>query len=329
MVGFILRRVLYMVVVLIAVSMVSFVIIELPPGDYMTSYIVRLKQTGGGTITDDQIASLRKQYGLDLPVYRRYLKWAWNMLHGDMGQSFQFGEPVWDLVAERLSMTVLLSLSTLVFSYIVAIPTGIYSAVHQYSVGDYALTALGFIGVATPNFLLALIVMFGLNRFFGLSIGGLFSPQYATAAWSWGKFVDMLKHLPAPILVIGLSNLAWLIRIMRGTLLDELNKPYVTVARAKGLKESRLLWKYPVRIAINPIMSTIGYSLPAIFSGSTIVSIVLSIPTIGPLLFTALVSQDSYLAGSCVFVLSALTVVGTLISDILLAYVDPRIRLVQ
>jgi peptide/nickel transport system permease protein len=329
MLGFMLRRVLYMFVVLIAVSVVSFVIIELPPGDYMTSYIIRLKQTGGGTITDDQIASLRKQYGLDLPMYQRYLKWAWNMLHGDLGRSFQFGEPVWDLVMQRVPMTVMLSLATLVFSYVIAIPTGIYSAVHQYSVGDYALTALGFIGVATPNFLLALIVMFGLNRFFGLSIGGLFSPQYATAAWSWGKFLDMLKHLPAPILVIGLSNLAWLIRIMRGTLLDELNKPYVTVARAKGLKESRLLWKYPVRIAINPIMSTIGYSLPAIFSGSTIVSIVLNIPTIGPLLFTALVSQDSYLAGSCVFVLSALTVVGTLISDILLAYVDPRIRLVQ
>jgi peptide/nickel transport system permease protein len=329
MLGFMLRRFLYMIVVLIAVSVVSFVIIELPPGDYMTSYIIRLKQTGGGTITDDQIASLRKQYGLDLPMYRRYLKWAWNMLHGDLGQSWQFGEPVWDLVAERLPMTVLLSLSTLVFSYIVAIPTGIYSAVHQYSAGDYALTALGFIGVATPNFLLALIVMFGLNRFFGLSIGGLFSPRYATAAWSWSKFVDMLKHLPAPILVIGLSNLAWLIRIMRGTLLDELNRPYVTVARAKGLKESKLLWKYPVRIAINPIISTIGYSLPAIFSGSTIVSIVLNIPTIGPLLFTALVAQDSYLAGSCVFALSALTVIGTLISDILLAYVDPRIRLVQ
>jgi peptide/nickel transport system permease protein len=329
MLGFMLRRVLYMVVVLIAVSVVSFVIIELPPGDYMTSYIIRLKQTGGGTITDDQIASLRKQYGLDLPMYQRYLKWAWNMLHGDLGRSFQFGEPVWDLVMERVPMTVMLSLATLVFSYVVAIPTGIYSAVHQYSVGDYVLTALGFVGVATPNFLLALIVMFGLNRFFGLSIGGLFSPQYATANWSWAKFVDMLKHLPAPILVIGLSNLAWLIRIMRGTLLDELNRPYVTVARAKGLKESRLLWKYPVRIAINPIISTIGYSLPAIFSGSTIVSIVLNIPTIGPLLFTALVSQDSYLAGSCVFVLSALTVVGTLISDILLAYVDPRIRLVQ
>ena len=329
MLGFILHRVLYMFVVLIAVSVVSFVIIELPPGDYMTSYIVRLKQTGGGTITDDQIASLRKQYGLDLPMYQRYLKWAWNMLHGDLGQSFQFNEPVWDLVAARVPMTLVLSLSTLVFSYVVAIPTGIYSAVNQYSLGDYVLTALGFVGVAVPNFLLALIVMFGLNRYFGLSIGGLFSPQYATAAWSWGKFLDMLKHLPAPIIVIGLSNLAWLIRIMRGTLLDELNRPYVTVARAKGLKETRLLWKYPVRIAVNPIISTIGYSLPAIFSGSVIVSIVLNIPTIGPLLFTALVSQDSYLAGSCVFILSALTVVGTLISDILLAYVDPRIRLVQ
>jgi len=329
MLGFILRRVLYMFVVLVAVSVVSFVTIELPPGDYMTSYIIRLKQTGGGTITDDQIASLRKQYGLDLPMYQRYLKWAWNMLHGDMGQSFQFGEPVWDLVLARLPTTVLLSLATLVFSYVVAIPTGVYSAVNQYSTGDYALTALGFVGVAIPNFLLALIVMFGLNRYFGLSIGGLFSPQYATAGWSWAKLVDLFKHLPAPIIVIGLSNLAWLIRIMRGTMLDELNRPYVTVARAKGLKESKLLWKYPVRIAVNPIISTIGYSLPAIFSGSTIVSIVLNIPTIGPLLFTALVSQDSYLAGSCVFVLSALTVVGTLISDILLAYVDPRIRLVQ
>jgi peptide/nickel transport system permease protein len=293
------------------------------------NYIVRLKQTGGGTITEDQIASLRKQYGLDLPMYQRYLKWMWNMIHGDLGRSFQFGEPVWDLVMQRLPMTILLSLATMIFSYVVAVPMGIYSAIHQYSFGDHALTALGFTGVAVPNFLLALIIMFGLHRFFGLNIGGLFSPQFATAAWSGAKVLDLLKHLPAPILVIGLSNLAWLIRIMRGTLLDELNRPYVAVARSKGLKESTLLWKYPVRIAINPIISTIGYSLPAIFSGSTIVSIVLNIPTIGPLLFTALVSQDSYLAGSCVFMLSALTVIGTLISDILLAYVDPRIRLVQ
>jgi peptide/nickel transport system permease protein len=215
----------------------------------------------------------------------------------------------------------------MIFSYLVAIPVGIYSAIRQYSIADYILTTLGFVGVATPNFLLALIVMFALYRFFDLSVGGLFSPQYVTAEWSWAKFIDLLKHLPAPVLVIGLSNLTWLIRIMRGTLLDEINRPYVTVARSKGLKETKLLLKYPVRIAINPIISTIGYSLPAIFSGSTIVSIVLNMPTVGPLLFGALVAQDSYLAGSCVFALSVLTVIGTLISDFLLAYVDPRIRI--
>ena len=327
MFSFIVRRVLMMLVVLLAVSVISFIIIELPPGDYMTSYIARLKQTGGGTITDDQIAALRFQYGLDLPVYRRYLKWMGNILQGDMGRSFQYGEPVWALLRERLGLTVALSLATLLFSYAIAIPTGIYSAIRQYSFLDYLLTGLGFTGVAIPSFLLALIVMFGLYRYFNLSIGGLFSPQYVTADWSWAKFLDLLKHLPAPVLVIGLSNLTWLIRIMRGTLLDELNRPYVTVARAKGLKESRLLVKYPVRVAINPIISTIGYTLPAIFSGSTIVSIVLNMPTVGPLLFGALVAQDSYLAGSCVFSLSVLTVIGTLISDILLAYVDPRIRL--
>ena len=327
MLSFLIRRVLTMVIVLIAVSIISFMVIELPPGDYMTSYIARLKQTGGGTITEDQIAALRYQYGLDLPVYRRYLKWMGNILQGDMGRSFQYGEPVWTLLRERLGLTVALSLTTMLFSYAIAIPTGIYSAVRQYSIVDYMVTALGFTGVAIPNFLLALIVMFGLYRFLDLSIGGLFSPQFVTADWSWAKFVDLMKHLPTPVVVIGLSNLAWLIRIMRGTMLDELNKPYVTVARAKGLKESRLLLKYPVRIAVNPIISTIGYSLPAIFSGSTIVSIVLNMPTVGPLLFNALVAQDSYLAGSCVFVLSVLTVIGTLISDILLAYVDPRIRL--
>jgi peptide/nickel transport system permease protein len=327
MLSFIGRRVLAMVIVLLAVSIISFTVIELPPGDYMTSYIARLKQTGGGTITDDQIAALRYQYGLDLPMYQRYFKWMGNILQGDLGRSFQYGEPVWTLLRERLGLTIALSVATMVFSYAIAIPTGIYSAIRQYSIVDYVVTALGFAGVAMPNFLLALIVMFGLYRYFNLSIGGLFSPQYVTADWSWAKFGDLMKHLPAPVLVIGLSNLAWLIRIMRGTLLDELNKPYVTVARAKGLKESRLLVKYPVRIAINPIISTIGYSLPAIFSGSTIVSIVLNMPTVGPLLFNALVAQDSYLAGSCVFALSVLTVIGTLISDILLAYVDPRIRL--
>jgi peptide/nickel transport system permease protein len=329
MLTFIVRRILYMIVVLIAISLVSFTIIELPPGDYLTSYIARLKQTGGGTITEAEIASLKHQYGLDWPPYLRYFKWMWNVLHGDLGRSFQHNEPVWTLMRERLGLTLVLSLATLLFSYALAIPIGIYSAVHQYSLSDYLVTIFGFIGVAIPNFLLALIILFGAYKYFDLSIGGLFSPQYVTAAWNWDKILDLLKHLPAPVLVLSFSGLTWLIRIMRGTLLDELNKPYVEVARSKGLKETDLLFKYPVRIAINPIISTIGYTLPAVFSGSTIVAIVLNLPTVGPLLFGALVSQDSYLAGSIILCLSALTVVGTLISDILLAYADPRIRLVD
>lgn len=329
MIGFILRRTLYMLVVLFIISLISFTIIELPPGDYLTSYIARLKQTGGGTVTEDQVAALRHQYGLDMPVYARFLKWLWNAMQGDLGWSFQFNEPVSKLVGERLGMTLVISISTVIFSYALAIPIGIYSAVKQYSLGDYLLTILGFMGVAIPNFLLALLVMVALFNYFGLSMGGLFSPQYATAPWSWAKFVDLLKHLPAPVLIISLSNLTWLIRIMRGTLLDELNKPYVEAARSRGLTERELLFKYPARIALNPIISTIGYVLPGVFSGATIVSIVLNLPTVGPLLFGALVSQDSYLAGSIVLILSALTVLGTLLSDILLAYIDPRIRLLE
>lgn len=329
MLGFILRRTLYMLVVLFVISLISFAIIELPPGDYLTSYIARLKQTGGGTVTADQVAALRHQYGLDLPVYARFLKWLWNALQGDLGWSFQFNEPVAKLVGDRLGMTLVISLSTVIFSYALAIPIGIYSAVKQYSLGDYLLTVVGFMGVAIPNFLLALLVMVALYNWFGLSMGGLFSPQYATAPWSWAKFLDLLSHLPAPVLIISLANLTWLIRIMRGTLLDELNKPYVEAARSRGLTERQLLFKYPARIALNPIISTIGYVLPGVFSGATIVSIVLNLPTVGPLLFGALVSQDNYLAGSIVLILSALTVLGTLLSDILLAYIDPRIRLLE
>jgi len=329
MITFIIRRILYMVVVLLVISLISFIIIELPPGDYLTSYIARLDQTGGGTVSADQVAALRHQYGLDLPVYARYFKWIWSVLQGDLGWSFQFNEPVWKLIQERLGMTLVISLATVVFSYAVAIPIGIYSAVKQYSIGDYLLTVFGFIGVAIPNFLMALLVMFGLFRYFGLSMGGLYSPQYDMAPWSWGKFLDLMKHLPAPVLIIGLSNLTWLIRIMRGTLLDELNKPYVEASRARGLREVDLLFKYPVRIALNPIISTIGYILPGVFSGSTIVAIVLNLPTVGPLLFGALVSQDNDLAGSIILILSALTVLGTLISDILLLFTDPRIRLVE
>lgn len=329
MLGFILRRTLYMLVVLFVIALISFAIIELPPGDYLTSYIARLKQTGGGTVTADQVAALRHQYGLDLPVYARFLKWLWNAMQGDLGWSFQFNEPVAKLVGQRLGMTLVISISTVIFSYALAIPIGIYSAVNQYSLGDYLLTVVGFMGVAIPNFLLALLVMVALFNWFGLSMGGLFSPQYANAPWSWAKFMDLLKHLPAPVLIISLANLTWLIRIMRGTLLDELNKPYVEAARARGLTERQLLFKYPARIALNPIISTIGYVLPGVFSGATIVSIVLNLPTVGPLLFGALVSQDNYLAGSIVLILSALTVLGTLLSDILLAYIDPRIRLLE
>ncbi|RLE07105.1 ABC transporter permease [Candidatus Aerophobetes bacterium] len=323
---YVLRRLIYMFIVLAVTSVVAFIIIQLPPGDYLTSYIRQLAQSGA-SVDEARIAALRKQYGLDLPLYAQYLKWMWKMLHGDMGQSFQYNyKPVSELLAERLPLTVMISLFTLVFTYVVAIPIGIYSATHQYSVGDYAFTVVGFAGLATPNFLLALILMFMFYKYFGLSVGGLFSPQYLTAPWSVNKFIDMLAHLPIPIIVIGTAGTAGLIRVMRGCLLDELRKQYVITARAKGVEERRLLFKYPVRVAINPIISTIGWTLPAIVSGETITAIVLSLPTTGPLLFRALMAQDMYLAGSTVMFLTFLTVVGTFISDLLLVWVDPRIR---
>ena len=322
---YILRRFIYMGIILLVVSVVAFIIIQLPPGDYLTSYIITLRASGQ-TVDEAQIASLRKQYGLDLPMYGQYLFWMWKMLHGDLGRSFQWNRPVSDLIAERLPLTIIISLFTLIFTYAVAIPIGIYSATHQYSVGDYALTVIGFAGLATPNFLLALVLMFLFYKYFGLSVGGLFSVEYARAAWSMDKFLDMLKHLPIPIIVIGTAGTAGLIRVMRGCLLDELKKQYVITARAKGVAERTLLFKYPVRVAINPIVSTIGWTLPAIVSGETITAIVLGLPTTGPLLFRALMSQDMYLAGSTVMFLTFLTVIGTFISDLLLVWVDPRIR---
>jgi len=323
--SYIIRRFVYMIVVLLVVSVIAFVIIQLPPGDYLTSYIMTL-EAQGTHIDEAQIASLRKQYDLDLPIYLQYFKWMWKMFHGDLGRSFEWNKPVSSLIGERLPLTVMISLFTLIFTYAVAIPIGIYSATHQYSVGDYIFTVVGFAGLATPNFLFALILMFLFYKYFGLSVGGLFSREYAEAAWSFGKFVDMLKHLPIPIIVIGTAGTAWLIRVMRGCLLDELRKQYVITARAKGVAERTLLFKYPVRVAVNPIISTIGWTLPGIVSGETITAIVLSLPTTGPLLFRALMSQDMYLAGSTVMFLSFLTVIGTLLSDILLVLIDPRIR---
>jgi len=325
MLFYVIRRVLYMFVTLLILSVAAFTIVQLPPGDYLTSYIIQLTQSGS-EVTEAEIASLRKQYGLDLPIYLRYFKWMWGIFHGDFGISFEWNEPVSKLIGERLPLTIIIALFTVIFTYVVAIPIGIYSATHQYSIGDYIFTAIGFAGLATPNFLFALILMFMFYKYFGLSVGGLFSPEYMRAAWSVGKFVDMLKHLPIPIIVIGTSGTAGLIRVMRGCLLDELRKQYVITARAKGVAERTLLFKYPVRVAINPIISTIGWILPQMVSGQTITAIVLSLPTTGPLLFRALMSQDMYLSTSTLMFLSFLTVIGTFISDILLVWIDPRIK---
>lgn len=325
MLYYILRRAIYMILTLLIVSVVAFTIIQLPPGDYLTSYIEELE--GSGMAVDDAlIDSLRNQYGLGQPIYQQYFKWLWKILHGDFGLSFRWQKPVSELIAERLPLTMVVSIFTLIFTYSIAIPIGIYSAVHQYSISDYGLTAVGFVGLAVPNFLLALILMFVFYRYFNINVGGLFSLDYQVASWSLGKFIDMLKHLPIPIIVIGTAGTAGLIRIMRGCLLDELKKQYVITARAKGVAERTLLFKYPVRVAINPIISTIGWTLPRIVSGATITAIVLDLPTVGPLFFSALRNQDMFLAGSTVMILASLTVIGTFISDLLLVWVDPRIR---
>ncbi len=326
MLSYILRRLIYMVISLWAISIVSFIIIQLPPGDYLTYYVQRLRQIGQ-TPDEQEIATLEKKFGLDQPIYRQYFRWIGGVLQGDFGRSFLMQKSVSELIGERLALTVVIALLTLVFTYIVAIPIGIYSATHQYSIGDYTFTTLGFVGLATPNFLLALLLMVFFFKYFGISVGGLFSSEYMRASWSMGKFVDMLRHLPIPIIVVGTAGTAGLIRVMRGCLLDELKKQYVITARAKGVEERTLLFKYPVRVAINPIISTVGWILPGIISGGTITAIVLSLPTTGPLLLEALLIQDMYLAGSFIMILAALTVIGTLISDILLVWIDPRIRL--
>ena len=326
MLNYITRRFLYMLLLLVMASIVSFAIIVLPPGDYLTSYINNLRSQGN-EIAQDQAEALRRQYGLDQPLYMQYLKWAWKMLHGDMGRSFQWQRPVADLIKERIGLTVLVSLVALVFTYVIAVPIGIYSAVRQYSIGDYFFTVAGFVGVSVPDFLLALVLIVWMYKSFGVSVAGLYSAQFKGEPWSWAKLVDLIKHLPLPIIVIGMSGTAYIIRVMRGMMLDELNKPYVTTARAKGLTERQLLSKYPVRVALNPIVSTIGWTLPNIFSGQTIAAIVLGLPTIGPILYQALMQEDMFLAASTVMITTTLTIIGTLLSDILLAWLDPRIRL--
>jgi peptide/nickel transport system permease protein len=320
------RRLLLLIPTVIVISIISFVLIQLPPGDFLTSYVMQL-ESQGQVVDPSVISNLRAAYGLDQPMPIQYLKWVEGMLHGQFGQSLAWNVPVKDLIWERLGLTFALSTASLLFIWVVAFPVGIYSAIKQYSVGDYLFTFISFVGLGVPPFLLALVVMWLAFSKLGVSVGGLFSPAFDTAPWSWAKFVDLLQHLWIPMVVLGMGGTAGLIRIMRANLLDELHKPYVTTSRSKGMPENKLILKHPVRVALNPFISTVGWTLPGLVSGSTIVSVVLNLPTTGPLLLRALQSQDMYLAGTIVLMLSILTVVGTLISDILLAWLDPRIRL--
>ncbi len=325
MLRYIVRRLLLALLTTWAISVLAFVIIQLPPGDYVTAYIAQM--TASGTVVSQQLAdTLREQYGLNRPLWVQYLRWMKLVLRGEFGMALEWGKPVSEVIADRLWLTMALSVGAIVITWVLALPIGIYSAVRQYSVADYVATFIGFIGLAVPSFMIALILMYAGFRYFGANIGGLFSDQFVEAPWSWAKAWDLLKHLPLPALILGLAGTAQLIRIMRANLLDELGKPYVMTARARGLSEWRVILKYPVRVALNPFASTVGYLLPYVVSGSIIVSLVLSLPTVGPLLLRALIAQDMFLAGTIVLLLGVLTVVGTLVSDLLLMWIDPRIR---
>lgn len=324
MLFFIVNRLLNMALVLFIVAVLTFIIIQLPPGDYLTTMMARMAE--GGNIDQARLDALRLRFGLDDPWHVQFWTWLTNILRGDFGWSFEWGQPVGDLVWDRLGLTLALSVSSLALIWAIAIPVGVYSAVRQYSAGDYAAQVLGYIGLATPNFMLALVLMWFSFDVLGLSVGGLVSQEFADEPWTWAKFMDFLSRVWIPIIVISTAGTAGLIRVMRANMLDELRKPYIETARAKGLSWARLLPRYPVRLALNPFVSTIGWILPTLISGEAIVSVVLNLPTAGPLLLRALMSQDMYLAGSIIMLLSVLVVIGTVLSDILLAVLDPRIR---
>ena len=326
MIEYIIRRVLIMFPTLFVISVIVFTVIQLPPGDFLTTYAINLEQSGE-PVAMEVLDALRERYGLDKPMVVQYSKWIGGiLLRGDFGQSFGHWRPVKDLIWERLGLTASIALITIVITWMIAVPIGIYSATHQYKFSDYAFTFAGYIGLSIPAFMLALLVMNAAHMKFGLDVGGLFSDEFIDAPWSLARVVDLLQHIWVPVLVLSVGGTAGLIRVMRANLLDQLELPYVETARASGLSETKLLLKYPVRVAINPIVSTIGWMLPQLFSGSVIVAMVLSLQTTGPLLLRALMDQDMHLAGAMIMILSALTVIGTLISDILLAWVDPRIR---
>jgi len=324
--SYIARRLAMAIFTIIAISMLSFAIIKLPPGDYVDAYVAQMSASGS-SISQEAAANLRAQYGLDRPIYVQYVRWVGLALQGNFGMAMEYGRPVTDVIGDRIWLTMAVALAALVFTWIIALPIGIYSAIRQYSPLDYLFTFLGFIGLAVPSFLLALMVLYVGFKYFNLNVGGLFSAEYIDAPWSWGKLGDLLWHLPIPMIVLGLAAAAQQIRIMRANLLDEKRKPYVVTARAKGLPEYRVILKYPVRVALNPFASTIGYTLPFIVSGSIIVSLVLSLPTIGPLLLKSLIALDMFLAATIIMLISVMTVIGTLLSDLLLVWIDPRIKL--
>lgn len=325
MLAFIVQRCLLAILTMWVISVLSFVIIQLPPGDFVTTYIAMLSASGS-SVSASEAESLRELYGLNQPFYVQYAKWMGRIVAGDFGVSMEWNRPVTEVIGDRLWLTMLISFAALILTWGLALPIGIYSAVRQYSIGDYFFTLIGFFGLAVPNFLLALVIMYLAFRFLGANVGGLFSTEFEVAPWSWAKAWDLLKHLPLPAAILALAGTAQLIRIMRANLLDELRRPYVVTARAKGLKESRVILKYPVRAALNPFASTIAYLFPYLVSGSVIISIVLSLPTVGPLLVRSLISQDMFLAGTIVLLLGVLTVIGTFISDLLLMWIDPRLR---
>ncbi len=326
MLQYIIKRLLLLPLLLFIFSVFAFFIIQAPPGDFVDAYIAELS-TSGSSMDRVQIEALRERYGLDQPLYVQYFKWMGRILTGDLGVSLDWQRPNRELIGERFLLTVLLGAFTFAFTWAVAIPIGIYSATHQYSFFDYFFTVFNYFGVATPTFMTALVLMWLAFAYFGVSVTGLFSAEYVDAPWSLGRVVDLLKHLWLPVVILGLDGTARLARVMRANLLDELKKPYMEMARAKGLSEWKLVMKYPVRLALNPLVSTIGWYLPLIFSGSVIVATVMNLPTIGPMLLRALIVQDMFLAGAIILIYSFLAIIGTLMSDILLAWLDPRIRM--
>jgi peptide/nickel transport system permease protein len=328
MLKYILKRLLYVVPTMFIISVLVFVTIQLPPGDYVTQMLEKMRnQSGTSTWTPEFEAAMRERYGLNEPVPVQYVKWIGNiLLRGDFGYSFEYSEPAVKMISDRMGMTLVVSFASFIFTWVVALPIGVLSAVRQYSLADYFFSFVGFIGLATPGFLIALVLMFLAFKFGGVSLSGLFSPEFENAPWSLERVFDLFRHLWIPMIIIGISGTAGLIRVMRANLLDELHKPYVETARAKGLPEWKLLIKYPLRQAMNPFVSTIGWVLPGLIAGEALVSIVLNLPTTGPILLNALMQQDMFLAAGFLMLLSLLTIIGMLISDILLAWLDPRIR---